>query len=333
MASVVELFDDGNHRGSPELATAQSLSALAGSRTKRAHQGLATIVAIPAYNEEVAIGSIVLRLKKYVDEVLVIDDGSKDRTAEVAKMANATVLSHATNLGKGASIRDAFAYARAARAGILVLIDGDGQHNPDEVPALIKPILDNEADIVNGSRFLTKRVHNIPLYRRMGQEILSFATNSGISQKITDSQNGFRAFSSRAFDCFSFGQTGMAIESEMLIDASDARMKIKEVPINVRYDVPNASSFNPISHGFGVLEKVLGLISYRRPLTFFFVPGLGLIFLGDACALALFLIYNSSHIISAGFGLGAISFILLGIVLTTTGLLLQVLPKMIKLNR
>ena len=330
MASVVELFDDGNHRGSPELANVQALSALAGSRTKRAREGLATIVAIPAFNEEVAIGSIVLRLKKYADEVLVIDDGSRDRTAEVAKMASATVLSHPTNLGKGASIRDAFAYARLANADILVLIDGDGQHNPDEVPALIKPIVDNEADIVNGSRFLTKRAHKIPLYRRIGQEVLSFATNSGISQKITDSQNGFRAFSSRAFDCFSFRQTGMAIESEMLIDASDARMKIKEVPIDVRYDVPNASSFNPISHGFGVLEKVLGLISYRRPLTFFFLPGLGLMFLGDACALALFLIYNNTQTISVGFAIGTISFMLLGIVFTTTGLLLQTLRKMIK---
>lgn len=333
MASVVELFDDGNLPGSPDVATVLARPMVAGSDLMRARKGPVTIAAVPAFNEEVAIGSIVLRLKKYMDEVLVIDDGSKDRTAEIAKMAHATVLSHVTNQGKGASIKDAFEYARAAKADILVLIDGDGQHNPDEVPALMKPILDNEADIVNGSRFLTKRNHNVPLYRRVGQEILSFATNSGVSQKVTDSQNGFRAFSSKAFDCFSFRQTGMAIESEMLIDASDAKMKIKEVPINVRYDVPNASSYNPITHGFSVLEKVLGLISYRKPIMFFFVPGLGLMIIGDACALALFLIYNSTHTLSVGFGLGAISFILLGMVFTTTGLLLQTLLKAIKLIR
>ncbi len=152
------------------------------------------IVAIPAYNEEVAIGSVVLRSLKHADIVIVIDDGSEDRTAEVAKAAGALVLSHAKNEGKGAGIRDAFLYANNSGADVLVLIDGDGQHDPHEIPHLIEPLITEEADLVNGSRFLGAAENNVPRYRRVGQEILTLATNAGTRRKITDTQSGFRAF-------------------------------------------------------------------------------------------------------------------------------------------
>ncbi|MCM1567464.1 MAG: glycosyltransferase family 2 protein [Dehalobacter sp.] len=236
------------------------------------------MVAIPCYNEEVAIGSIVLRAKRYADHVVVIDDGSKDKTAEIAKIAGAEVLTHEKNEGKGSSIKDAFTYAEAVGAEVLVLIDGDGQHNPDEIPSLIAPILNDEADMVNGSRFLEKG-NSVPKYRRVGQEVLTFATNVGAKKKLTDTQNGFRAFSSSAFKAFGFKQKGMAIESEMVMDAANANLKIAEVPINVRYDV-DGSTLNPVRHGFGVLNSVIQLTSQRRPLLFFCVPGAVLLFAG-----------------------------------------------------
>ncbi len=118
-----------------------------------------------------------------------------------------------------------------------MLIDGDGQHDPDEIPVLLAPILKGEADMVNGSRFLAQNGNHVPAYRRVGQEVLTMATNAGSHSNITDTQNGFRAFSKKTFNSFSFGQSGMAIESEMLMDASKAELRIKEVPIDVRYDV------------------------------------------------------------------------------------------------
>lgn len=226
------------------------------------------LIAIPAYNEEIAIGSLVLRSFKYAGRVLVVDDGSGDLTAETALLAGAKVLTHAVNQGKGRSIKDAFEYARKTGADILVLMDGDGQHAPEDIPALLEPILKGEADLVNGSKFVpgVKKASKIPVYRRIGQEALTLATNAGTGQKITDTQNGFRAFGKNTYDAFSFGQSGMAIESEMLIEAGKSGLRIKEVPINVRYDV-DGSTFNPVVHGLSVLFIVLGLLFQKRSVT------------------------------------------------------------------
>ena len=109
-----------------------------------------TIVIIPAFNEQAAIGEVVQKSLQYADDVLVVDDGSSDNTSEIAKNAGASLLKHPTNFGKGVSLRDAFGQVKGY--DIVVTIDGDGQHNPDEMPELIKPIEENKADFVNGSR-------------------------------------------------------------------------------------------------------------------------------------------------------------------------------------
>ncbi|EHR79127.1 glycosyl transferase [Thermococcus litoralis DSM 5473] len=116
-----------------------------------------TLIIIPAYNEELTIGSVVALAKKYGD-VLVVDDGSKDRTSEIAQKAGAIVIRHEVNKGKGAALKTGFGYALANGYDVIVTIDADGQHNPDEIPLLLKPILEGEADLVIGSRYL-----NIPL--------------------------------------------------------------------------------------------------------------------------------------------------------------------------
>ncbi len=239
------------------------------------------IVAIPAYNEEVAVGSIVLRSLKYAEKVIVIDDGSKDRTSEIAKLAGADVIVHEANMGKGKGIKEAFEYACKHNAEVLVLIDGDGQHDPDEMPLLIEPILSDEADLVNGSRFIEKNGNSVPRYRRVGQEVLTVITNIGSRRKITDTQNGFRAFSRRAFNCFSFEHTNMAIESEMIIDAANAGMRIKEVQICVRYDVAG-STYNPVVHGLTVMASTIKLVTQRRQMLFFGTSGTLLLLAGIA---------------------------------------------------
>ncbi|MHC1756387.1 MAG: glycosyltransferase family 2 protein [Methanosarcina sp.] len=228
-------------------------------------------VILPAYNEEVSIGSIVLLSKQYVDRVIVVDDGSSDRTAEVAARAGAEVIVHSPNKGKGMAFKTGFAAAEGA--DIIVTMDSDGQHNPSDIPKLVAPILRGEADMVNGSRYLNGHATDTPAYRRIGQTILDKATvlNSGI--KITDSQSGFRAFAASTKDIFRFNAQGMAIESEMLADAGRAGLRVKEVEIRVRYDV-DGSTENPIRHGLVVLLTVLKDIEFNKPLYYFTFPGL-----------------------------------------------------------
>jgi glycosyltransferase involved in cell wall biosynthesis len=280
------------------------------------------LVGIPAFNEEVAIGSMVLRARKYADKVFVIDDGSTDKTADVALTAGAHVVPRHNNSGKGAAIKDAFEYARKVKADILVLIDGDGQHNPDEIPSLLAPIIKGDADIVNGSRFLNNQKNNVPAYRRVGQEVLTFATNFGTKTHITDTQNGFRAFSRKTFECFSFKQNGMAIESEMLMDAARAKMRISEVPIDVRYDVAG-STYNPIVHGLSVLGRVISLVSQSRPLIFFCIPGAILLVIGLTAAFLTFDIFNVTRNISVSYAMITSSCVILGITGMFTGFILN----------
>ncbi|MDO5821366.1 MAG: glycosyltransferase family 2 protein [Methanobrevibacter sp.] len=213
-----------------------------------------SVAIIPAYNEEVALGSIILRTLQYVDEVIIVNDGSDDKTVDVAKLAGAEIINHATNLGKGEALKSGF--SAIGDADVVVTIDADGQHNPDEIPSLIKPIIEDGADLVNGSRYMNGPEENTPAYRRVGQQVLDNATNISAGIKVTDSQSGFRAFSPAACKVFRFYDTGFGIESEMLVDVAEAGLKIVEVPITVRYDV-DGSTKNPVTHGVGVLLKII----------------------------------------------------------------------------
>ncbi|WP_295618644.1 glycosyltransferase family 2 protein [uncultured Methanobrevibacter sp.] len=215
---------------------------------------MAKIVAIiPAYNEEESLADVIAKTSQYVDKVIIINDGSSDRTAEVAIESGAERINHETNLGKGEALKSGFKAINDD--SIIVTIDGDGQHNPDEIPDLIKPVIEDGADLVNGSRYMNGPEENTPAYRRVGQRVLDIATNISAGINVTDSQSGFRAFSSRAKDCFRFKDTGFGIESEMLVDAAEAGLKIVEVPITVRYDV-DGSTKDPVTHGVGVLLKI-----------------------------------------------------------------------------
>ena len=232
-------------------------------------------VILPAYNEEVSIGSIVLLTRFYADKVIVVDDGSLDRTAEIAKKAGAEVVVHKANMGKGGALKTGFKAAVEMGADVIVTMDSDGQHNPADIPKLIAPIIEGDADIVNGSRYLNGLGKNTPIYRRVGQTVLDRVTDISSGVKITDSQSGFRAFAASTINRFRFDAQGMGIESEMLADAGKAHLRIKEVEIGVRYDV-ECSTLNPINHGLEVLVMVLKDIEFNKPLYYFTVPGISL---------------------------------------------------------
>lgn len=159
-----------------------------------------TIAAMPAYNEERSIARMVQGCQKYVDRVIVVDDGSSDATADRAASAGAHVVRHEWNAGYGAALRTCFETAREMGAERMVIIDSDGQHDFDEIPQLLQP-LDRGADMVIGSRFCNGNGQEIPAYRKVGMKVLNITTRivGGIS--VTDSQSGFRAYGKRAIDC------------------------------------------------------------------------------------------------------------------------------------
>ena len=211
------------------------------------------VAIIPAYNEEKALADVIGKTLDYVDEVIVVDDGSSDKTSEVAIGAGARVIKHSVNLGKGEALKSGF--KAIGDDSIIITIDGDGQHNPSEIPDLVRPIIEDGADLVNGSRYMNGPEENTPAYRRVGQKVLDIATNISAGTKVTDSQSGFRAFSPQSKNVFRFKDTGFGIESEMLVDAAEAGLKIVEVPITVRYDL-DGSTKDPITHGVGVLFNI-----------------------------------------------------------------------------
>lgn len=230
-------------------------------------------VILPAYNEEVSIGSVVLLTRFYADKVIVVDDGSSDRTAEIARKAGAEVIIHEVNTGKGGALKTGFEAAAGMGADVVVTMDSDGQHNPSEILKLVAPIIEGDAEMVNGSRYLNGLDKNTPAYRRIGQTVLDGFTNKNSGLKITDSQSGFRAFAASTIDIFRFNANGMAIESEMLADAGKAGLRITEVDIGVRYDV-GCSTKKPVQHGLEVLVLILKDMEFNKPLFYFTVPGM-----------------------------------------------------------
>ena len=288
-----------------------------------------TITAIlPAYNEEISIGSIVLHARQHADQVVVVDDGSSDRTSEVAQLAGAYVIRHPRNMGKGMALKTGFEYVSQNGAKVVVTMDSDGQHDPEEIPKLVEPILKGEADFVNGSRYMNGNGKNTPFYRRIGQNILDSATNLNTGLHVTDTQSGYRAFARHTLSSFRFKSSGLAIESEMLSDASKAGLIIKEVEIGVRYDV-DCSSENPVSHGLKVLMNVLHDMELNRPLFYFTVPGL--IFAGAGIFLGINFLrdfFTGGHL---NFGPTFLMILLtvIGSFMAFTGIILHAISKMI----
>jgi glycosyltransferase involved in cell wall biosynthesis len=213
------------------------------------------IVAIPCFNTECHIAEVVTGAKKYVDQVIVINDGSHDQTTREAQDAGAIVISHAENQGYGEAINSCFKAARSENADILVIIDGDGQHNPDEIPLLLAPVLSQGADIVIGSRFISHE-HNMPGYRKFGIGVITLLWNIGSRLKVTDSQSGFRAYAKKAFEKLNVSEKGMSASIEILEQARKAKLIIKEVPVSCSY-THSAISRKSINHGLGVALNVL----------------------------------------------------------------------------
>lgn len=229
------------------------------------------VVLIPAYNEERFIGSVVLKAKRYTDTVIVVDDGSTDDTALIARSAGAQVISHPANRGKAAALNTGFRYARQLDLKVLITLDGDGQHTADEMMQVALPILNHQADLVIGSRYIDQFCE-VPRHRAWGHLLVNILTGSLSNVFISDSQSGYRAFSSRALDELYFHSNGFLVESEMQFLAQEKLLRIVEAPISVHYqDKPKRPV---LTHGFMVVCGLMLLAERYRPTVFFGLCGL-----------------------------------------------------------
>ena len=285
------------------------------------------IAGMPAYNEGKYIGSLVVQAKQYVDEVIVIDDGSTDQTSKVAKLVGATVVRHVENKGYGSAIRSILTEAKKRNADILVILDADSQHNPEEIPLLVKAISEG-SDVVIGSREMQKNV--IAPYRRVGQRILSRLTYIASRRKLSDTESGFRAYSRKAIDTLKLKEKGMAISSEIVSEAAAKGLKLTEVPISVTY-TKDGSTLNPVKHGFGVLNRIMVMISEKRPLLFFGLAGGIMLVLGLVAGVTVIrLYYFESGVLATGTALISILFITAGLLTMFTGVILDVLARRLR---
>ena len=223
-----------------------------------------TIAGIPALNAEETIAKIIVHAITWVDQVVVVDDGSSDDTSLIASKLGAHVIRHKRNLGKGAALRDIIKYARTAK-GVLVTLDADGQHNPDNIPNIMKPVLNGDADLA-----IASRTHgNVPKGRRIGGEILDHATSVVTGGNAVDSQSGFRAYSERALVHVSANEFGMGADAEILIKAKQAGLRVVQIPVTMSYGGLKTSTHNPMYHWLDVFFSLVKFVSIRHPLLFY----------------------------------------------------------------
>jgi len=220
-----------------------------------------TVALIPAYNEEKTIANVVKETKKFVDLVIVVDDGSRDATAKVAEEAGAVVVRHLRNMGYGAAVKTLMRAALAADAKYAVLLDADGQHDPTDIPKFLQKLKEG-ADVVIGNRFKTSK---IPTYRKIGiYTIRTILRLLGI--RTTDPENGYRAFNRKALETLvkELEETWMGISSQTVYIATRRKFCIDEIPTTVRYE-GETSTESPISHGLSVIWTIIWTWLTEKP--------------------------------------------------------------------
>ena len=299
------------------------------------HLNTRIVVCIPAYNEAASIRDVISKAKRYANEIIVYDDGSTDNTYEIAKTSGATAVIRAQyNRGYGAAIRALFQASRDKNADIMITLDSDGQHDADQIPDIIEPIVKKECDMVIGSRFLTNRdSQRVPRYRSMGIKTITRFTQYASYEGITDAQSGFRAYNRNALSKINLFEEGMSVSTEILLRAKEKNLIVKEVPVTISYDIKNKNrgfTKNPISHGIGVLYGVIQFVSLRHPMVFYGLPGVILliiaaIFINNALDL-----FSRTRFVSTNMILISVGASVVGVVLLATGAILYTMIALLK---
>jgi len=243
---------------------------------------LEVLAALPAYNEAETIASVVEEVSEYADGVVVVDDGSEDATAERADGAGALVLEHPSNRGYGTALQTIFEEASRVDLDHLVVLDGDGQHDPSDIPLLVGEQRATGAEIVIGSRFEGCSQPGLPWYRRIGLWVVNgfFNLSMGVvraESRIGDTQSGFRAYTPTAVRSLASDDTisdRMGASTDILHHAHQHDYDIAEVGTTIDYDVADANNHNPVHHGFHLVRNMLRTVERERPMLALGLPGL-----------------------------------------------------------
>jgi glycosyltransferase involved in cell wall biosynthesis len=287
------------------------------------------LVCIPAFNAEQPIGDVVKRCLKYCDKVVVCDDGSTDLTAIEAEKAGAIVIKHFKNKGKGAALQSLFKYSKELDFDVMVTIDGDAQFLPEEIPKIIKPILDNVSDVVIGYRFDDKT--EMPSYRRFGNKFFDKMTKIAADLPFRDTQSGFRAYSKKAIDSITFSTEGFGADSEILIDAAKKNLRISEEKITVIYNTGGKTSTkNPVSHSSDVFGSLIEHIAIRQPLKFLGIPGMIFLVIGIIYSIVVAVIFNDTRYFSIPSTLVALGSTMIGLMMLMMSIVLFAIQRALR---
>ncbi len=289
------------------------------------------MIGIPAFNEEKNIGAIVAKLTQKYDVVIVCDDGSSDMTSTIASSLGAHVIKHEKNQGYGSAIKTIFNEAEKIAGDVLVTFDADGQHQISDIDSILKPILENKADLVIGSRFLGE-TKDLPKYRKIGIKTITGLTNIMTGSNITDSQSGFRAYSKKMLKEISPTESGMGISTEILIKASKNKMRLVEIPITISYQ-DNTHSQEPISHGTSVIMSTIKHVAIERPLLYYGVTGMCFLILGLIFGAWTMQIYSEERVVMTNIALMGIGGVILGTILLITATILYSIVSVVREKR
>ena len=289
------------------------------------------IIGIPAFNEEKNIASIITKLIGITDTIIVCNDGSSDLTSEIAEKMGAVVINHEKNLGYGGAIRSIFFKAKEMNGDVLVTFDADGQHRVEDIKTVIEPVINQEADLVIGSRFLDESEKEVPQYRKVGIKVITKITNASIKKQLTDSQSGFRAYSKQVINELNPSELGMGVSTEILIKASSKNFRISEVPIKILYE-GKTSTHNPVTHGSSVIISTIKYTSLQRPLTFYGIPSIIFLIIGSAFSYLAIQYYVEIGRLNTNLTTIGASTVLIGVVLLITAILLFSLVSVVREN-
>jgi glycosyltransferase involved in cell wall biosynthesis len=280
---------------------------------------------IPAYDESKNIAEIVAETAKYVNSIIVVDDGSHDNTAELAASKNAKVIRNRHNAGKGASLKRGLVECLKYNPDIVVTLDADGQHDPADIPKLLEPVENEEADIVIGSRYGKSVVNlDMPRYRRFGLSFIDFMNKNLVKSPVKDTQSGFRVYAKDILSMMAnYSSGGFAAETEQLAAAEIYGLRIVEIPVTIKYKgLSRTSKQHALHQGAHILTAILHVALEKRPLAFFGIPGIILLIGAIFTTIFVAQLYTKETYFSVPLTLIALGFVFLGFMLILISLVL-----------